>query len=233
MKKILMLSDIHGRGDMAARIIALHPDIDTILIAGDLTNFGSVDEAMAVRAKILSDGKPRSIYAVAGNCDPLPVRRYLKTEAMDVEGFVSHLAFGMVTGAGGGLKRAGLTSFERTEAELEAALRPHLALAKPQTVSARPPSDKPLIVLTHSPPYGTNADKHGEAHVGSHAFARMMLEFSPEVWISGHIHESRCVSLEDGTLVVNPGPCNAGCYGILEIQEGPGGKFSARAYLSR
>ncbi|PKL05800.1 MAG: hypothetical protein CVV53_07620, partial [Spirochaetae bacterium HGW-Spirochaetae-9] len=93
--------------------------------------------------------------------------------------------------------------------------------------------DKPLIVLTHSPPYGTNADKHGEAHVGSQSFARLMLEFCPAVWICGHIHESRCVSLEDGTLVINPGPCNAGCYGILEIQIGPGGKFTAGAYLSR
>lgn len=228
VKKILVLSDIHGRGDMAARIIALHPDIDTILIAGDITNFGSVDEARSVRARILSDGKPRSIYAVAGNCDPLPVRQYLKAEGIDVEGSVCRLDFAYLVGAGGGLKRAGLTSFERTESELEAALRPRLASIKPRLESA-----KPLIVLTHSPPYGTNADLHGEAHVGSFSFARLMLEFSPEVWICGHIHESRCVSLEDGSLVINPGPCSAGCYGILEIKESPGEKSSARAYLSR
>ena len=234
VKKILLLSDIHGHGDMAARIIALHPDIDTILIAGDMTNFGSVDEARSVRARMLSDGKPRAIYAVAGNCDPLSVRQYLKAEAIDVEGSVCRLDFASLAGAGGGLKRAGLTSFERTEAELEAALRQQLVQARARTGDLHGSgSARPLVVLTHSPPYGTNADMHGEAHVGSQAFARLMLEFGPEVWICGHIHESRCVSLEDGTLVVNPGPCSAGCYGILEIKEGPGGKSSARAYLSR
>ncbi len=226
MQKILVLSDIHGRGDIAARIVALHPDIDTILIAGDITNFGDVDEAKAVKTKLVADGKPRAIFVVAGNCDPLAVRKYLKSEALDVEASLRHLAFATLAGAGGGLKRAGLTSFERTEAELETALRPQLA-------SIKPLSNKPLIVLTHSPPYGTNADKHGEAHVGSSSFARLISEFKPDVWICGHIHESRCVSLEDGSLVVNPGPCGAGCYGILEIQEGPGGKSSVRAFLSR
>ncbi|MGB4585822.1 MAG: metallophosphoesterase family protein [Rectinemataceae bacterium] len=236
MKKILILSDIHGRGDIAERIIALHPEIDTILIAGDMTNFGNVDEAKAVRARILSDGRHRSVYAVAGNCDPLPVRKYLRTEAIEVEGSVLDLQFGSLAGAGGGLKRAGLTSFERTESELKAALEPQLSSIRTPSFghsSSRSGSAKPLIVLTHSPPYGTNADMHGEAHVGSLSFARIMLEFKPEVWICGHIHESRCVSLEDGTLVVNPGPCSAGCYGILEISVGPGEKYSARAYLSR
>lgn len=67
-----------------------------------MTNFGSVDEAKAVRARLLSDGRHRSIFAVAGNCDPLSVRKYLKAEAMDVEGSVSHLAFATLAGAGGG-----------------------------------------------------------------------------------------------------------------------------------
>jgi Icc-related predicted phosphoesterase len=61
----------------------------------------------------------------------------------------------------------------------------------------------------------------------------MLLEYAPDVWICGHIHESRCVSLEDGTLVVNPGPCGSGCHAILEIKEGPDGKALVRAELSK
>ena len=225
MKKILLLSDLHGRADMAAAVADSHQDIDFILIAGDITNFGDADEARAVLGALARKDKPRAIFAVAGNCDPLPVRRYLGAAGLNIEGKTLETPFGTLVGAGGGLKRAGLTSFERTECELSESLGKWLAIASGEG------RKKPLIVMTHSPPYGTNADRLGGKHVGSMEFARLMIERFPDVWICGHIHESRCVSLEDGTLVVNPGPCNRGCHAILEINEGPDGKALVRAEL--
>jgi len=212
---------------MAAAVADTYPDIDQILIAGDVTNFGDADDARAVASALVGNRKSRSIFFVAGNCDPLSVRRYLGAANLDIEGRVLEMPFGTLVGAGGGLKRAGLTSFERREGELKEALEKWLALA---SGGGR---RRPLIVLTHSPPYGTNADRLGGKHVGSMEYARMILEHLPDVWVCGHIHESRCVSLEDGTLVVNPGPCSRGCHAILEIREGPDGKALVRAELFR
>jgi hypothetical protein len=174
-----------------------------------------------------SAGNERVICAVAGNCDPAAARRYLRSEGFDVEGSLRDFPYARLVGAGGGLRRAGITSFERNESELEAALGPQLWTANEKG------KDKPLIVLTHTPPYGTNADRHAEKHVGSRIFARLMLDYCPDVWICGHIHESTCVSLEDGTLVVNPGPCGCGCHAVLEIGSSPDGEVLVRAELFR
>lgn len=227
MKKILLLSDIHGRGDMAAAIIARHPNLDYVLIAGDITNFGDVKSAQSVIDALFSDGKRRCVFLVAGNCDPLSVRTFLKAEGFETEGYGRELPFASLVGVGGGLRRAGLTSFERTESELNEALTAQLSLLRSKDLN------KPVIVLTHTPPYGTNADRHGEMHVGSKEFAKAMVEFGPDVWICGHIHESRCVSLEDGTLVINPGPCSCGSHAILELSESPDEKRLVRASLFR
>ena len=211
---------------MASAVANKYPDIDQILIAGDITNFGDADVARSVVSALMGNRKSRALSVVAGNCDPLSVRRYLGAANLTIEGRKLEMPFGTLVGAGGGLKRAGLTSFERTENELKEALENWLALAGRE-------GRRPLIVLTHNPPYGTNADRLGGKHVGSMEYARMILEYMPDVWVCGHIHESRCVSLEDGTLVVNPGPCSCGCHAILEIKEGPDGKALVRAELFR
>ena len=227
MKKILLLSDVHGRGDMAAAIIARHQNLDYVLIAGDVTNFGDVESAQAVIKALFSDGKRRCVFLVAGNCDPPSVRTFFRVEGFETEGYERELPFASFVGVGGGLRRAGLTSFERTESELNEALIAQLSALRSKD------RKKPMIVLTHTPPYGTNADRRGEMHVGSKEFAKAMAEYSPDVWICGHIHESRCVSLEDGTLVINPGPCSCGSHAILEINESPDENKLVRASLFR
>lgn len=227
MTKILVLADIHGHADQAEAAVARNPDAEYIFIAGDLTNFGNEENARHVIRAIGADGKPRTIVAVAGNCDNDSVRKYINVEGFDVEGKILDLPFARVVGAGGGLKRAGITCFERSENQLREALGNQIRAVK----QANHPL--PLIVLTHTPPYGTNADQHGGWHVGSKAFATLMIEHLPKIWICGHIHESRCVSLEDGTLVVNPGPCGAGYHALMEIGTDATGELRIRAELSR
>ena len=227
MTKILVLADIHGHADQAKAAVSRNLDADYIFIAGDLTNFGNEESARHVIQAIRADGKSRPIAAVAGNCDNDSVRKYISAEGLGVEGRILEFPFARIVGAGGGLKRAGITCFERTESQLKAALEGQIRAAR------RAALPLPLVVLTHTPPYGTNADQRGDWHVGSKAFASLMNEHLPEVWICGHIHESRCVSLEDGSLVVNPGPCGAGCYAVLEIGADAAGELRIRAELSR
>ncbi|MCE1197175.1 metallophosphoesterase [bacterium] len=229
MKKILVLSDIHGHRESLAAVLAGNAGVDLVAIAGDLTNFGGAADAKAILSLLASAGLAQPPALVAGNCDPPAVRRCFAASGCDLEGRTRELGFATMAGAGGGLFRAGITSFERSEEELYGALAPQLFEARSN--AAR----RPLIVVTHTPPYGTNADRRGEKHVGSGEFAALMVEYAPEVWICGHIHESRCVSLEDGTLVVNPGPCGSGCFAILEIDEKSpdGGAAAVRAELRR
>ncbi|MCX7026953.1 MAG: metallophosphoesterase [Spirochaetes bacterium] len=226
MKKILVLADIHGRVKSLGRVLSKNTDISLVLVAGDLTNFGDEEAAAQVLAELEAmTGKP-PIAIVPGNCDPLPARRLMERSGHYLDGGLLILPFCRVAGAGGGLRRAGMTSFERTEDELRSALE--TALADLASIEG----NLPLIVLTHSPPYGTNADLIRETHAGSVAFAELMSVREPELWVCGHIHESPCISLEDGTLVVNPGPCATECFAVIELKEGPGRISLAGAYLS-
>lgn len=219
--RLLILSDIHGHAEVVKILAARHPDVDGILIAGDITNFGNSDKAKAVIEVLRPCTGALGIHGVSGNCDNLSVRRYLADSGLDLEARVFESEAFVALGAGGGLRRAGITIFERSEGELEAALGPSLDAAYKNEGPC--PRTRPLIVVTHSPPYGTSADIHTGMHVGSKVFSRLMGRYNPDVWICGHIHESRCVSLEDGILVINPGPCALGYHALLELRrEGEG-----------
>lgn len=213
---LLILSDIHGHADVARILAARHAGIDGIFIAGDITNFGDAEKLRNVLEVLKPHAGTLGIHGVAGNCDTLSARRNFSALGLDLEAGNYESQEFLVLGAGGGLRRAGITSFERSEGELEKALGPELDAASKKT--GLRPRTKPLIVVTHSPPYGTNADLHAGMHVGSKTFSRLMGRYNPDVWICGHIHESRCVSLEDDTLVINPGPCALGYHAVLEIR---------------
>ncbi len=228
---MLVLSDIHGHAEVAKALAARYPDINGILIAGDITDFGKAENVRAVVDAVMPHSGVLGLRAVSGNCDTLSARRFLAESGLDLESQVFETEDFIALGAGGGLRRAGITSFERSEGELEAALGPNLDAAAKKEGPC--PRTRPLIVVTHSPPYGTNADVHGGMHVGSKIFSSLMSRYNPEIWICGHIHESRCVSLEDDTLVINPGPCALGYHALLEMRrEGEGLAPKVRAYLS-
>jgi hypothetical protein len=228
MSKVLILADIHGQSEFARKALEANPDVDLVAIAGDITNFGGAEEVIHVLDSIRSAlDSPPPIVAVPGNCDPIAARKALDAAGINIEGLLVKLPCGFFAGSGGALRRAGITSYERTEGQLTASLKEPLAKFKTAQ------EERPLVILSHSPPYGTNADRHGEQHVGSEGFASILGSFSPAVWICGHIHESRCVSLEDGCLIVNPGPCSYGYYAVLELEKGPGLTWQARAFLSK
>lgn len=100
-------------------------------------------------------------------------------------------------------------------------------------------ADKPLIVNTHVPPYGTGIDaapqlredfsivvEGGEPKmipVGSHAVLEFLHEVQPFVSLHGHIHESRGAVRVGRTLALNPGSQYSNgilCGAIVTIEEG-------------
>lgn len=211
MTRILVAADVHGNARQLARAVAAQPEASAVLIAGDITNFGTVHDAKSVLEAAGADGRIRTVVVVSGNCDPKPVRDFLAESGCDLERSGPFPGLPAMAGVGGGLRRAGVTCHERTEEDLGKALRSRLS-----TLGEGTPC-RAQIIMTHSPPYGTNADKLQERHVGSRAFADILAQCPPRLWICGHIHESRCSSFEDGTLILNPGPMSWGKYAIVDF----------------
>ncbi len=67
--KLLVLSDVHGNSRYLGRVIDVVRDFDALLIAGDLSNYGSgMDGVLSVLKEVVSTGVP--VITVLGNMDP-------------------------------------------------------------------------------------------------------------------------------------------------------------------
>jgi Icc-related predicted phosphoesterase len=218
--RILIISDIHGSVSMAGRIARLSPAPDLVLLAGDITDFGGESSARTIMLALADGGGP--LAAVSGNCDRDGVRSLLENEGWSVEGRCRTIIGLRIAGTGGGLHRRGLTPFEQTEDELEESLRG--ALSENRT------NDLPLVILTHTPPSGTSLDRRGNSHVGSMGLGAVLDETAPLLWVSGHIHESRSVSVRGRTTLVNPGALHDGYYATATL-EGGAGDWKVKAEL--
>jgi len=212
--RILLLSDLHGDHGPLLRLLAERRDFELVLIAGDLTEFGGEREAREILAPLRASGLP--LAAVSGNCDREGVRLWLEEAGLSAEGRCLTLDGLRIAGAGGGLHRHGLTPFEPTEDELEANLEGALGSCTGE--------GRPLLVLTHTPPNGTALDRRGNSHVGSHAFRSILASRVPLLWVSGHIHEARSLSVLGATTLVNPGSLREGFFATADLEvEGEGG----------
>jgi Icc-related predicted phosphoesterase len=220
--RVLILSDIHGDAD---RVRALSGEIDAsalVLVAGDFTDSGDAEE-LALILGLLGRAQAR-IVAVPGNCDRAPARRLLEAEGLSADGRLVMAEGLLIVGAGGGTFRTGLTPYERREEELDDTLERALNAAADHAERS------PLVCLTHAPPHGTGADRRHGSHAGSRAFSALLWEVQPLLWACGHIHESRSVSREGRSLLVNPGPLREGCFAVAELAE-RGGAWTADAEL--
>jgi len=218
--RLLLLSDLHGDSARTRSILSKAGELDLILVAGDLTEFGGareLDEILSVFGGLLP-----KLVAIPGNCDRRAARERLAELGISADGRLVERGGLLVAGVGGGSLRSGLTPYERREDELSAALETALAEAGRRA---------PLLVLSHQPPKGTGADeRHGTA-VGSSSLRALLDASAPLLWACGHIHESHCARRLGPSLVVNPGPANRGRYAILRIEEGKPGCFEASAEL--
>ncbi len=64
----------------------------------------------------------------------------------------------------------------------------------------------PMLLVSHVPPYGTAIDclRNGR-HVGSKAIRKFIEQHSPELCVSGHMHEAKGTDTLGTTRILNPG----------------------------
>jgi len=202
--RVLQISDVHGsvRAASTASELARREGVELIVVAGDLTTFGTVEEVRRVLT-ILSSSGIQVVY-VPGNCDPPELLR----SDVGLDG-VTNLHGRTVTvgglrvgGVGGGLAGGPKSWIDLTEQQIGEVL---------DRVG------KVDLLVSHTPPHGTSADFLGGAHVGSLTVREYCERSEPLAVSCGHIHEARSVSKLGKTTVVNAGPAKSGNAAILEI----------------
>jgi hypothetical protein len=204
--KIVSISDVHMATRNLARMSEVWHECDLAIIAGDLTNFGGVEDAR----KVLDDVRVccKNVLAVPGNLDKREMFPYFEREGIALHGrgmVIDGVGF---FGCGGSNITPFKTPSEFTEDEIYAALARGYEAVR---------DVRPLIMVCHTPPLETKCDRivSGKA-VGSPAARRFIEEHQPEVCISGHIHESAAVDSIGATKVLNAGPFKGGGYIVVE-----------------
>lgn len=205
--KIVSIGDVHMATRNLARMGEIWRDTDLAIIAGDLTNFGGVEDARKVLDEVR--GCCKNVLAVPGNLDQPETFPYLEREGIALHGNGIVIDGVGIFGCGGSNITPFKTPSEFTEEEIYAALAEGYAAVH---------DVRPLIMVCHTPPLETKCDRivSGKA-VGSSAARRFIEEHQPEVCISGHIHESAAVDSIGKTIVLNAGPFKGGGYITVSV----------------
>jgi uncharacterized protein len=206
--RIIAVTDIHGEYSIVEDILRLElPDL--LLIGGDLTTFGSVEEAtkMIAELKHLVGG----ILAVAGNMDSVGHDAELLRIGVSInargEKFRNVGFFGVSSAPISPLK----TPYEITEMEI----RERILCGYKDVIDA-----PQKVLVSHAPPYGTRLDIiWSGAHVGSKSVREFIGEEEPDLVICGHIHEAKGIDKIKRTKIVNCGSAAHGNYAFIEIIE--------------
>ena len=206
--KIIGIVDLHGDPGYAGKLASEVPDADLLLIGGDLTHFGRVEDAADILAT-MEPCAPRCL-AVLGNVDYPEVRQGLIAQGVNLDRSGVQVQEVDCIGVGGSTPCPGKTPNEYPEAEFTTHLR---------TALAEVDGDRPLVMVSHQPPIDTVVDQvpNGD-HVGSRAVRAFIEEHQPLCCLSGHIHEGNGVDRIGSTQLVNPGPFMRGRYALIDIE---------------
>jgi hypothetical protein len=206
----IAIGDIHESTGVLGSIPGLAM-ADGVIITGDLTNRGSREAGERVLDAVAAVN-PR-ILAQPGNMDTDAVHKVLRERGMDVHLQARELAPGL------GLMGAGMstpTPFGTPSEIPEATLAGWLDQLAP--LAAR--YDK-CIAVVHEPPAETVVDRLGNGqHVGSPAVRRFIEQVQPDLFISGHIHESVGEDRIGSTPVFNPGMLAGGGFVRIDFVDG-------------
>ena len=195
--KVLVGTDFHGNKEAfeAFALKAEEKHVDVMVICGDITHFGSLQEAKNLLS--LLTGLRIPILFVPGNCDPPSLT------GVDVEGarciHGKNVAYGDLRflGVGGSPPTPFSTPFEMTEEKIMNTLN---------KAADNLSFDRWSVLVSHAPPFNTKLDKVFLGHhVGSRSVRRFIEERKPSVVFCGHIHEAKGEDRINGTILVNPG----------------------------
>jgi len=204
--RVLALSDIHGNTGAIKKIKELKEDkdFDVIVVSGDITNFGPVEDAERIIGMLRESEK--EVLAIPGNCDPVGV-----TSAIERGGGVNlhakKVRRGEITfiGFGGSNRTPFNTPLEFSETEIYNSVSSLLEGEKGR-----------LVLVSHVPPKNTLDLVPPDRHIGSSALEKLKERF--DVIICGHVHEARGIMSND-VLIVNPGMASRGFAAIVDLDE--------------
>jgi Icc-related predicted phosphoesterase len=208
--KIISFGDVHMATRNLRRMVEVLRDTDLIIVSGDLTNFGGIDDAR----KVLDDVRQACphVLALPGNLDRREVTPFLEAEGIALHGKGVVIDGIGIFGCGGSNITPFNTPTELTEDEIYQTLRRGHAVVQ---------NYRPLLMVCHTPPYETKCDRIvGGKAVGSIAARRFIEEVKPDLCISGHIHESAATDTIGPTTIINAGPFKGGGY-IVVHADGP------------
>ncbi len=208
--KIVSFGDVHMATRNLERMRDLMRDCDLVIVSGDLTNFGGIEDAK----KVLADVRRAcpNVLALSGNLDRREVIPFLEQEGIALHGKGLVLGGVGIFGCGGSNITPFHTPTEFTEDEIDAALRAGYERVR---------GVRPLLMICHTPPYDTKCDRLlSGTPVGSTAARRFIEEIKPDVCISGHIHESAGADAIGPTQVFNAGPFKGGGYVVVRSDGG-------------
>ena len=205
--RILALTDVHGAYDKTRRILDLEHDCDVVVIGGDLTTFGTPQEAEDAIRSFLAFGKP--VLVVAGNMDPPE----LDETFLDLG--VSLNARGLQVGGVGffGVSGAPISPLNTPYeiAETEIVRRAEAGWREVELTERK-------VFVPHAPPFQTAVDRIASGkHVGSTAVRTFIDHRQPDLVICGHIHEARGTDSIGNSHIVNCGKGGSGFYSVVEI----------------
>lgn len=196
--KILAVSDFHGslEASRQAAFKAERVHADMIIVSGDITHFGSVQDAIELLLPIVKLQLP--VFFVPGNCDPPSLAEINLKDARCIHGSCETYRNMMFAGIGGGPISPFNTPFEMTEDEIKEVLN---------RISQKCQPKPKRILISHTPPKNTKVDAafSGE-HVGSSSLREYIKDKQPSIVFCGHIHEARGIDRIKNTVIVNPGP---------------------------
>lgn len=209
--RVLLVSDFHSLKSAFTKIALIKEKIraDLTVVCGDITNFGTLQEARKLMASLTSQSHPT--FFVPGNCDPPSLISGEVKDAQNIHGGcqkIENLAF---IGVGGSPLGPLQTPFEIGEREIYDVLNRGYQKCYFK-------SSAKLVLVSHAPPLNTKVDLAfiGQ-HVGSESVKNFMEKTKPLAVFCGHIHEGRGIDYMGETIIVNPGPARHRYYAQVDF----------------
>jgi hypothetical protein len=209
--KVVVVSDFHGSLEAsrqaASKAEQIHADV--VIVSGDITDFGSVQNARQLLSPLAELQLP--VLFVPGNCDPPSLAEINLKNARCIHGSCATYNNVMFAGVGGGPISPFNTPFEMTEDQIMKVLNQSFRQCQP----------KPWrILVSHTPPKNTKLDAafSGE-HVGSSSLRQYIEKKQPSIVFCGHIHEARGIDNIGNTVIVNSGPARHSQCAVANINE--------------
>ncbi len=207
--RLLAFADIHGSYDRVESVLSREQPFDALIVAGDLTTRGTVEEASRALERFRSYAS--ALFAVAGNMDSPSFDSLFDSTGCSINGRGRMLQDVGVFGVSGSPPTPMHTPYEIAEEEI---------LRRSESGFQEVDSARVRIYVPHAPPFKSSVDRVRLGfHAGSTAVRQFIEERAPELVVCGHIHEGRGVDRIGSTQIVNCGPAGTGSYALITIND--------------